>query len=218
MSAVKCVVFDCDGTLVDSEPLCCRALVNTFEQVGVELDFNQVTSHFVGGKIADVLMRAQRLTGSHVSLDMLEPIYRKQTERLFQQQLQPMDGVEAVLDYLDRTQVEYCVVTNSPQNKAKQLLSLVGLDSHFEGKVISAFDANSWKPEPDLLHYATTIMGFHPRDCLYIDDTDKGVTMGVEANIQTIHFNPRHQYRHNNVTCLKSMSEVVKHLEFLNQP
>ncbi|CAH0529577.1 HAD-IA family hydrolase [Vibrio hippocampi] len=217
MSAVKCVVFDCDGTLVDSEPLCCQALVNAFKQVGVDLDLQQVCDNFVGGKIADVLTRTQTLAGSQVSLDMLEPLYRQQTERLFTQNLQPMTGVEAVLDYLDHSSVEYCVVTNSPPSKAQQLLSIVGLDARFKGKIISAFEANSWKPEPDLLHYATTMMGFRVQDCLYIDDTAKGVTMGIDANIQTIHFNPRNQYQHHNVTCLASMPEVIEHVAMLNQ-
>ncbi len=169
--------------------------------------------NFVGGKIADVLTSAQQLAGSHVSLDLLEPIYREQTQRLFEEQLRPMEGAVELLDFLDQSGIEYCVVTNSPTHKAKKMLATVGLEARFSNRVISAFDANSWKPEPDLLQYAVTMMGFLPDECLYIDDTAKGVKMGITAGIQTIHFASSCDYQQNSSTCLTSMSEVIKHIE-----
>jgi HAD superfamily hydrolase (TIGR01509 family) len=213
MASIKCVLFDCDGTLVDSERLCCLAIVETFEQVGVKLRLDAVMDNFTGGKIADVLSSAQELAGSHVSLDLLEPIYREQTQRLFEEQLKPMDGAIELLDFLDQSGIEYCVVTNSPIQKAKKMLATVGLEQRFRNRIISAFDANSWKPEPDLLQYAVTMMGFLPDECLYIDDTSKGVKMGVNAGIQTIHFVLSCDYQQNSSTCLTSMSEVIKHIE-----
>lgn len=213
MASIKCVLFDCDGTLVDSERLCCVAIVETFAQVGVTLRLDAVMDNFVGGKIADVLTSAQELAGSHVSLDLLEPIYREQTQRLFEEQLRPMEGAVELLDFLDQSGIEYCVVTNSPTHKAKKMLVTVGLEQRFNNRVISAFDANSWKPEPDLLQYAVTMMGFLPDECLYIDDTAKGVKMGVAAGIQTIHFALSCDYQQNSSTCLTSMSEVIKHIE-----
>ncbi|TOO25609.1 HAD hydrolase-like protein, partial [Vibrio parahaemolyticus] len=50
---IKCVIFDCDGTLVDSERLCCQALVNVFNLHGAELTMEECVSHFKGGKLAD---------------------------------------------------------------------------------------------------------------------------------------------------------------------
>lgn len=213
MASIKCVLFDCDGTLVDSERLCCLAIVETFEQVGVKLRLDAVMDNFTGGQIADVLSSAQELAGSHVSLDLLEPIYREQTQRLFEEQLKPMDGAIELLDFLDQSDIEYCVVTNSPTQKAKKMLATVGLEQRFRNRIISAFEANSWKPEPDLLQYAVTMMGFLPDECLYIDDTAKGVKMGVNAGIQTIHFALSCDYQQNSSTCLTSMSEVIKHIE-----
>lgn len=216
MSGIKCVLFDCDGTLVDSERLCCEAIVETFKQVGVTLRLEAVLDNFSGGKIADVLSSAQSLAGSHVSLDLLEPIYREQTEQLFEKKLKPMDGAVELLDYLDSSGIEYCVVTNSPTHKAQKMLATVGLEERFRNGIISAFDANSWKPEPDLLQYAVTMMGFLPDQCLYIDDTSKGVNMGVAAGIQTIHFALSCDYKQSASTCLTSMSDVIKHIESID--
>ncbi|MCG9788870.1 HAD-IA family hydrolase [Vibrio mediterranei] len=216
MSKVKCVLFDCDGTLVDSERLCCEAIVATFEQVGVTLSIEAVSDNFSGGKIADVLSSAQSLAQSHVSLDLLEPIYRNETQRLFEQKLRPMEGALELLSHLDQQGIEYCVVTNSPLSKAQKMLSIVGLSEKFRGKVISAFDANSWKPEPDLLQYSVTMMGFLPDECVYIDDTSKGVKMGIAAGIRTIHFATSCDYEQKNATCLTSMKQVIEHISEQN--
>ncbi|MFA0439552.1 HAD family hydrolase [Vibrio sp. 10N.286.49.C2] len=216
MTVVKCVLFDCDGTLVDSEMLCCDALVATFKEVGVTLPLTVVSEDFTGGKIADVLMSAQQAAGSRVSLDILEPIYRRITTELFESKLTPIDGVELLLDYLDSEGVEYCVVTNSPTHKAIHMLTIVGLADRFKGRVISAFDANSWKPEPDLLRYAVTMMGFLPNECVYIDDTIKGVTMGVATDINTIHFAKVCHIKQSNVVCLTAMDQVVDYISDLN--
>lgn len=216
MSVVKCVLFDCDGTLVDSEKLCCEAIVTTFEQVGVSLSFDAVSDNFSGGKIADVLSSAQDIAQSHVSLDLLAPIYREEIKRLFEEKLRPMEGVTNLLQYLDDQGIEYCVVTNGPVSKAEKMLSIVGLADKFTGKIISAFDANSWKPEPDLLQYSVTIMGFLPTECLYVDDTVKGVRMGVSAGLRTIHFATSCDYEQRNATCLTSMEQVIDYINEQN--
>ncbi|MCL9776289.1 HAD-IA family hydrolase [Vibrio methylphosphonaticus] len=216
MSVVKCVLFDCDGTLVDSEMLCCEALVATFKEVGVSLSIEMAVENFSGGKIADVLTSAKGLTDSNASLDLLEPIYRRLTTELFESKLTPINGVEQLLDYLDDEKIEYCVVTNSPANKALHMLSIVGLSERFRGKIISAFDANSWKPEPDLLSYAVTIMGFLPKECVYIDDTEKGVNMGIATGVKTVHFSKVCIDNQPNVTCLFAMNQVVAHISELN--
>ncbi|NMU70910.1 HAD-IA family hydrolase, partial [Vibrio parahaemolyticus] len=82
--------------------------------------------------------------------------------------------------------IEYCVASNGPKDKIEYALELTGLLDAFRGKVFSAFDANSWKPEPDLIMYSAMSMGFLPSDCLYIDDTPKGVEAGLNAGIKTI--------------------------------
>ncbi len=186
MNNIKCVIFDCDGTLVDSERLCCQALVNVFNQHGAKLSIQECVSHFKGGKIADILNQTKKLNQINVSLDILEPEYRKEVQKLFTRHLQPMDGAKGVLEFFDSQNIEYCVVSKGPRDKIEHALELTGLLDSFTGKVFSAFDANSWKPEPDLLMYSAMNMGFLPSECLYIDDTPKGVEAGLNAGIKTV--------------------------------
>lgn len=184
---VKCVIFDCDGVLIDSEPLCCQALVNVFLPYDSTVTYEECAKHFQGGKIADILTETRDRLGLTVRLDDLEPMYREQTQVLFQAKLKPIQGVHEVLEQLKSNGIQYCVVSNSPRNKIEFSLKLTHLMKEFEGKIFSAFDANSWKPEPDLLRYAAMNMGFSSEECLYVDDSVKGVEAGVRAGITTAH-------------------------------
>lgn len=188
ISNTKCVIFDCDGVLVDSEKLCCKALVNVFSTYAEKFDFEDCIKHFEGGKVADILTATMERLNINVSLDVVEPLYREQVRHLFSNELQPVIGINPLLDRLTEKDIQYCVVSNSPKNKIESSLEMTGLLHRFEGKVYSAFEANSWKPDPDLLLYAAMSMGYSPSECVYIDDTEKGVIAGLNAGIQTIHF------------------------------
>ncbi|EGA69751.1 putative phosphatase/phosphohexomutase, partial [Vibrio sinaloensis DSM 21326] len=192
---IKCVIFDCDGTLIDSERLCCEALCKVFSDFGSNLSIEDAMSHFEGGKLADILAQTRQRLGVKVSIDKLEPLYREYLDQLFDQQLKPMEGVFELLDSLKSKGIEYCVASNGPRSKIEHSLRLTGLLPHFEGKIFSAFDTNSWKPEPDLVMYSAMNMGFRLDECLYVDDTPKGLEAGVRAGVKTIHLvglNERH--------------------------
>lgn len=183
----QCVIFDCDGTLVDSERLCCQALCETFRRFGGTLSMEEAVSHFEGGKLADILASTKHRLGINVSIDKLEPVYREILDSLFEDQLKPMDGVFETLEFLKGAGVEYCVASNGPSHKIERCLELTGLLPFFKGKIFSAFDTNSWKPEPDLILYSAMNMGFKLQECVYIDDTPKGLEAGVRAGVKTVH-------------------------------
>lgn len=181
----QCVIFDCDGTLVDSETLCCQALVQVFEQFNGKLTIEESLAHFKGGKLADILQATQSRLGLSISLDILEPLYRDEVQKLFHDHLQPMTGAKELVQFLSQENIEFCVASNAPKERIEQSLDMTGLLPLFKGKVFSAFDANSWKPEPDLLLYTAMNMGFRTSNCIYIDDTEKGVEAGIRSGIPT---------------------------------
>ncbi|WP_299689999.1 HAD-IA family hydrolase [uncultured Vibrio sp.] len=192
LEQTKCVIFDCDGTLIDSEKLCCQALVNVFCHFGAYLDVNECYTHFQGGKLADILMDTQQRLGLSISIDSLEPLYRSELETLFQRHLKPMDGALELIEFLKRQDIEYCIASNAPKSRIESSLTMTGMLDDFKGKVFSAFDANSWKPEPDLIMYTAMNMGYLPNECIYVDDTLKGIQAGVGAGIQSFRLRPSH--------------------------
>lgn len=186
---IACVIFDCDGTLVDSEQLSHQALVATFASFGVAIDLQESLDHFEGGKLTDVLRQTCERYAVQLPIDQLEPRYRTLCHQLFEQSLQPTAGIEEVLKTLATQGIEMCVASNGPTEKMAHALTLTGLMPYFENRLFSAFDTNSWKPAPDLLHYAAMNMACPSQQCIFIDDTNRGIQAGINANMRTIHFN-----------------------------
>jgi HAD superfamily hydrolase (TIGR01509 family) len=208
---ISCIIFDCDGTLVDSETLCCQGLVNVFDKFGATLSLEECKSRFCGGKIADILQSACKMAGVVISIDILEPLYREEVNKLFKAHLKPMPGVDELLHYLDDKHIEICVASNGPVSKIEYALQLTGLLPQFKGKTFSAFDTNSWKPEPDLLRFAAMNMGVLVNECLFVDDTAIGVQAGINAGMRTLYFqqNPdAEDITHPLVTRISTLKEV----------
>ncbi|MCW8334880.1 HAD-IA family hydrolase [Vibrio paucivorans] len=182
---IKCVIFDCDGTLVDSEILCCQALVNIFNRLGVRYSLSEATNRFEGGKLADILASASQDAGVSIPLDTLEPLYREEVTRLFELDLKPMLGARDLLEFLMANRIDFCVASNGPRSKIIHSLKLTHLEQYFTGNIFSAFDTNSWKPEPDLIRYSAMNMGYTLFECVYVDDTLKGVEAGIRAGVKT---------------------------------
>lgn len=212
----RCVIFDCDGTLVDSEILCNQALVNIFSRLGGHLTLQECLQHFQGGKIVDILAATRSRTGVRTPIDVLEPMYREECRQLFEQHLKPIPGVPELLATLHEQSIDMCIASNGPVHKMEHTLSLTNLLPYFEGKLFSGFEACSWKPDPDLIHFAAMNMGYRLQDCVFVDDTLKGVQAGINADIPTFHFtacaNTPH-IDHPLVTPLTTMPDLLRHIE-----
>ncbi|WP_235868469.1 HAD-IA family hydrolase [Vibrio ezurae] len=211
---MKCVIFDCEGTLVDSEKLCCQALVSVFNSVDVKLSLDEALAHFNGGKLSDILMQTTKRLGIKADIDELVLMYREKSKVLFQDQLMPSKNAVMVLDKLKQLGIEVCVVSNGPLSKLESQLEISGLARYFKGSMFSAFEANSWKPDPDLIRYAAMRMGFQGKDCLFVDDTQQGVQAGLAANITTLHYRPNHLSPKSTAEGAISISDLSELLQF----
>ncbi|MDN3681191.1 HAD-IA family hydrolase [Vibrio tapetis subsp. quintayensis] len=208
----QCVIFDCEGTLVDSESLCCQALVDVFAQYDCTVSLVDALKHFQGGKPVDVLQEACDRYHLTVSLDELEPLYRERKHDLYEAKLKAMPGVRSLLDDLNKADVAVCIAGNSEKDKIEHALELTGLASYFNNSIFSAFETNTWKPDPDLLHYAALNMGLSAQECIYVDDTLKGVHAGVGAGMRTYYFRPNESevvIDHPLVSTISSISQLI---------
>ena len=212
---IRCVIFDCDGTLVDSETLCNQAIVNIFSQFGANLSLEECLCHFKGGKMVDILAATRERAGVKISIDVLEPMFREECRRLFEQGLHPIDGVPELLEALAQKGCDMCIASNAPISKIEHTLELTGLLPYFEGKLFSGFEANSWKPDPDILHFAAMNMGVRLQECIFVDDTVKGVQAGINAEVRTFHFAATPYSRpvdHPGVTTISAMPQLLDYL------
>ncbi|ELB2779731.1 HAD-IA family hydrolase, partial [Vibrio parahaemolyticus] len=187
---VKCVIFDCDGTLVDSERWCIQAQVDTLASVGIRVEYEWIKKNYQGVKIHQIFdsQIANKSLLSEGGLERLISNYRVRCNQLFDQYLTPIDGVEYVLDSLVTRQIKVCIASNGPLEKMNTTLSLTGLDHYFDSKIFSAFEVNKWKPDPLLIHYVMDKMQVSADECLFVDDSLSGIAAGIGAGVKSLYF------------------------------
>lgn len=186
----QCVIFDCDGTLVDSEYLCNLGLQEQLALNGVVISAEQLIKQYRGEKLADTLATISRLHDVSLSDDFI-PLYRERVDALFDQELKVIDGVEEMLEQL---RLPRCTASNAPVEKTRRQLSQTGLDRYFGGKNYSAYDVDAWKPDPKLFLHAAASMGFAPEQCLVVEDSPVGVVAAQAAGIPVVHYDPEGQF------------------------
>ena len=173
MTKYKCVIFDCDGVLVDSEPLSNGMLVTMANALGLNLDLEYAYKHFKGNSLKNCMLQIEALLG-HDLPSSFEHDFRKASFELFRSEIQPVPGIKEVLDDLS---IPFCVASSGPEHKIKLNLELTGLLDYFEDNIFSCYRINKWKPEPDVFIWAAQTMGFVPEECIVIEDS----TLGVQA-------------------------------------
>ncbi|XBS70346.1 6-phosphogluconate phosphatase [Acerihabitans sp. KWT182] len=182
---IACILFDCDGTLVDSEMLASRAYQQLFSQFGVELDTQQVHDRYKGMKVYDILASLAATHSVLPSPHELEPAFRENLTRLMEEELTVIDGVEELISSIA---VPIGVVSNGPREKIQHSMRLTGLDRWFGEHLYSAFDYQCWKPDPLLLIKACEALNVAPADTILVDDSVSGVLAGINAGMKVWYF------------------------------
>lgn len=176
---IKCVIFDCDGTLVDSETLCALGWSLMLKKHGVEISAKDIQLKYQGRQFAAILHELC----NHYQLTPgpeFEPQYRSIVSELFEQQLTAIPGIEIALSAIN---LPMCVASNGPKHKIEQALRLTGLDGYFENYIFSAYEVGIWKPDPRFLLHVANVMRFPAEDCAMVDDTVVGITSAIESGM-----------------------------------
>ena len=190
MSQLECVpklvIFDCDGVVVDSEPLTLQLIRDDLAARGLPLDLSKVTDLFVGGTIAGAGAQA-RAMGADISADWADLIYDKVFAALARK-VEPIPGIGAVLDRLDRQGIAYAIGSNGPHRKMEITLARCGLAARFAGRIYSREDVAAPKPAPDVYLLAASQAGVAPQDCVVIEDSATGAQAAVAAGMAVFGF------------------------------
>ena len=212
MSKYKCIIFDCDGVLVDSEPLGNQVMVEMANQYGANIDLNYAYSHFKGNSLKNCIDKISELTDKQIPNDF-EYQYRKRSFEKFRKDMQPIDGVRSLIENLT---IPYCVASSGPENKIRLNLEVTGLLSFFENRIFSCYTINKWKPDPAVFLWASETMGFTPKECLVIEDSPIGVEAAVQGGFDVYGFTA-HDYKGElQKSSTKTFNSMIKLLELLD--
>lgn len=174
------MVFDCDGVLVDSEPISARVGAAVLADLGWRVGPEELIRRFVG--CTDEYWRAsvEYALGRPLD-DGWDLPYQSWYEDAFEAELEAVPGVVDVLESLD---VPFCVASNGSHEKIRANLRRVGMVGTFEGRIFSAEDVSQGKPAPDLFLHAARSMRVPPARCAVIEDSPNGVAAARAAGMQ----------------------------------
>jgi HAD superfamily hydrolase (TIGR01509 family) len=187
VSRTRLVIFDCDGVLVDSEPVANRTLGQMLRELGLDLTQAQIFEHFVGYSLPHCLRVIEGMLGRPPPENFLRDLQAR-TFAAFKTELRAMPGIEQALDALDAAGLPYCVASSGDHEKMNTTLGITGLLPRFAGRIFSVTQVARGKPAPDVYLFAARQLGAEPTACVVVEDTPPGVQAGAAAGMTVFGF------------------------------
>ncbi|MFK7819339.1 MAG: HAD family hydrolase [Planctomycetaceae bacterium] len=186
-SDIHAVIFDCDGTLVDSEKLSLAVLVDYVGELGLPLELDEALRRFAGGELPKVFAELETRLGRPLPADHMDQFRSRQLARLATD-LEVIDGAAELLGAMTKP---FCVASNAPLMKVNLCLKTTGLDRFFaDHHRLSAYQIEKWKPEPDLFLKSASVLQTKPENCAVVEDTDYGIDAGLRAGMRVFGYDP----------------------------
>jgi HAD superfamily hydrolase (TIGR01509 family) len=200
---VDLVIFDCDGVLVDSEPIVSRVLADRMRHLGIQITDQECTRAFAGlDQAAAARLIADRLGGA-VPPGWFEAL-TVAVDAALRAQVTPVPGIVPVLQQL---RVPFCVASNGRHEKVALTLGACGLATYFEGRIFTAAEVTRGKPAPDLFLLAAFRMGVPPSRCVVVEDSESGVVAARAAGMHVLRYAPDGSTS-GSVRAFRSMAEL----------
>jgi HAD superfamily hydrolase (TIGR01509 family) len=191
MSRFDCILFDCDGVLVDSElPTneVLRDMVNELSaDAGTQISTEDSMRIFMGHSISDEYSQSEikKLTGKTAPSDFYANFLRRRDDALRLH----VKAIPHVADVLPALTLPFAVASGAEVAKMHLTLGQTGLLQHFgEGRMFGKDMVAKSKPAPDVYLLAAKTLGFRPERCLVVEDTTTGTTAGVAAGMTVFGF------------------------------
>ncbi|WP_192035560.1 HAD-IA family hydrolase [Halomonas sp. YLGW01] len=189
MTIPRCLLFDCDGTLVDSEPLLAAEMATSLSALGLPFAPHDYMGEFRGARFMNIVAELQRRHGTidPEALKQGEADMRSRLAERLASELTPLPGVREALEALSG--YPRAVVSNGPETKIRTGLTTTGLSDYFGDRLFSGYTVQCWKPDPCLYLHAASLMGYEAHECIAIDDAIVGVKAALAAGMRVIHLN-----------------------------
>jgi HAD superfamily hydrolase (TIGR01509 family) len=178
------VIFDCNGVLVDSEPLATSIVSQEFIRAGFNLTPDIVARYFTGRRAADMLAEVEIAAGRKLPPGFAATV-ASATLRRFRAELRATAHMAQALSWLRGPK---CVASSSSFDRIRVSLESTDLIRYFDPYLFSAMEVRQGKPAPDLFLYAAAKMRVEPRHCIVVEDSSVGVAAGVAAGMTAVGF------------------------------
>lgn len=185
MPAIRHLLLDCDGVLVDSEPIAVEVEVALLGDLGVPVDAHFIEEQFVGKDVTAIFQIVRETFGVSLPADF-ESRHAAMMLEAFEGRLQAVAGLPGTLAGIT---LPKSVVSNSPRHRVLYSIRAAGIAHHFGDRVHAAGDPGLRpKPWPDLYLAGAAQAGVPPAECLAVDDSPSGVRAAVAAGARVLGF------------------------------
>lgn len=173
------VIFDCDGVLVDSEPLANQVYVQMLAEYGYEVDSEEYLHKYSGAAIVHRLESTSKQLNWTPPSDFY-PLFNSRLSVLSEKELKPVPGIHELLDSLS---APVCIASNGSRKEVVLRLKIAELAKHFGENIFSGMEVPNPKPAPDVYLAAAKSFDVTPDRCVVIEDSILGVTAGIRAGM-----------------------------------
>ncbi len=186
----EAVLFDCDGVLVDSEPITCRVLADMLGELGWAISTAETLQLFVGKLVKDPAPLIEPRTGFALTEAWLAGFRARRDEALSRELLAVPGALQATSDLRGRLRGRLAVASGADRIKIELQLRKTGLLECFDGQLYSGHEMPRSKPHPDVYLAAAGGLGVEPRRCAVVEDSATGVRAGVAAGATVFAYCP----------------------------
>jgi HAD superfamily hydrolase (TIGR01509 family) len=178
------VIFDCNGVLVDSEPIASAVLANAFRSVGVPLTAEAEARQFHGRRSEDIFAAVELATKKRLPSGFRATVAAETLVRL-RNELRPLAHAAHALTWIRGPKA---VASSSSLDRIRTSLDVTGLLRFFEPRLFSASNIDRGKPAPDLFLNVADWLQVQPQERIVVEDSAAGVAAASAAGMSPIGF------------------------------
>lgn len=179
----KAIIFDMDGTLIDSTDADYQAWKRLFKEFNIDLTYEKYYP-LLGKKSVDVISSQLNLEGDEVkkALDKKMFFYRQVVE---ENGMKLIPGADKAIEHCRSLPLKLALATSSRREKMNMMMEMMGFLKFFDA-IVTGEEVFHGKPAPDIFLKAADRLGISPEDCLVFEDTISGIRSAKNAGMQCI--------------------------------
>ncbi len=213
----EAILFDCDGVLVDSEPITNGVLRDMLQERGWTLSPQECMRLFIGKAVKDEAALIEARTGQPLTEDWMVR-FRERRNLALMAGVKPIRGaVEAVAKIHELYEGRIACASGADRFKVELQLEKCGLMRYFKGRVFSGHELPRSKPAPDVYLAAAAALGVDPMRCAVVEDTVIGVMAGVAARATVFGYSPA-QAGHDAPAALRGVGASITFVDMAGLP
>ena len=176
---IKLVLFDLDGTLIQSTEIIMNSFRETFKKYFNNVDVESVITEFLGQTLSETF---GKYTNDNHDINEIIRFYRETSENMIKENLKEYPNAKNTLNGLRQMNIKIGVVTSKMKDVAMQHLEKTGLSKYIEF-LVGYEDVEKHKPDPEPINKALNYFNIRNENVIYIGDHENDIISAKKANI-----------------------------------